>query len=715
MSIFINDLDSYRRKFDIWNAYLDTMAIGLSKVFNKSIEEMRVYVDKVVSKGGRLEVTDPPMKYVGRNKFGDREVRLTTFLNYVKKVSDNDFIISPSMTVYQRPERIHSVSSIYIDENIAKRGKFKGEMFAAAEAGDTALEAYKNNEQQTAKIKNNALSGAHCSTSTPMFLNTIHSTLTSTCRSASGYGNANNEKVIEGNRHYWSPDIVQANIATIIRMTDLNAFQTMMDTYGLIHPSVDDVMRCIQYSTDFYWRNTKRMTSIRRLVEGLSDVERSAFTYVGDLHHLAKHNPCVIGDLLTGLSEMRVEKVENPKSYIDSMSEEMASLVSLLCGHLMDGNKLSKFDKFSETTQDTIAGTAKGIIDTMNKYEVFIKNIFVNESSVPPSIAHLPNIIRRCAITSDTDSTIFTTQNWMQWHTGKMDMSVECRNVGHAVAFLTSSSITHILAQMSANLGVEKKSLTRYAMKSEYYFPVFSLTSRAKTYFALMGAQEGRVFTKLDKEIKGAVLKASTSPKFIVDGAMKMLNEILMTVYENKKIKVIPMIKHVAALENQIVASIHSGSTEFFKRVEIKDVDGYKGGRYNSPYFHYVLWKDVFGVKYGTIPEPPYPAVKISLNIDKPSTFKRWFDAIEDDALKERMAMVLTEAKKRNIGSFNLPISITSQMGIPKEVLDAMDIRSVISQLMEPYYVLLETLGVYNIEKNQQRLISDLYSDIIDK
>lgn len=715
MSIFINDLDSYRRKFNIWDAYIDSMAIGLTKVFNKPLEEMREYVKKVVGKGGRLEVTDPPMKYVGRNKFGDRALRETTFLDYIKRVADNDFIISPSMTVYQNSNRIRSVSAIYIDENIAKRSKSKKEMFAAKAAGDMALHAYKNNEQQTAKIKNNALSGAHCSVSTPMYLDTIHSTLTSTCRSASGYGNANNEKVISGNRHYWSPDIVQANIVTIIRMTDMVAFQKTMDTYGLVHPTVDEVMECIQYSTDFYWKNKKRMVSIRRLVEGLSDVERSAFTYVGDLHHIAKHNPDVVRDLLKNLSEVRCEKVENPKTYIESMSEEMAALVSLLCGKMMGGNKLNKFDDFSESTQDTLAATAKGIVDTMNKYELFIKNIFVNDSSIPASVAHLPNIIRRCAITSDTDSTIFTTQDWMQWYTGRMDMSDECRNVGHAVAFLTSSSITHILAQMSANLGIEKKSLTRYAMKSEFYFPVFSLTSRAKTYFALIEAQEGQVFTELDKEIKGAVLKASTSPKFIVDGAMELLNEILMTVYEDKKIQIIPILKRVAALENQIVSSIHSGSTEFFKRVEIKDESGYKGGKYGSPYFHYVLWKDVFAVKYGSIPEPPYPAVKISLATDKPSTFKRWFDGIEDNAFKERLTDLLKEANKRNIGSINLPIAITSQMGIPKEILDAMDIRSILSQLMEPYYVLLECLGVYNIEKNQQRLISDLYSDLIDK
>lgn len=139
-----------------------------------------------------------------------------------------------------------------------------------------------------------------------------------------------------------------------------------------------------------------------------------------------------------------------------------------------------------------------------------IKVLLVSDV-MPSSVANLPNVIRRNAITSDTDSTIFTAQDWLRWYSGKISFEEQTVNIGHAVAFLTSASITHILAKMSANMGVAKDQLHQYQMKSEYYFPVFALTSRAKTYFAHVGAQEGQVFVEPDLEVKGSVLKGSAS------------------------------------------------------------------------------------------------------------------------------------------------------------------------------------------------------------
>jgi hypothetical protein len=612
------------------------------------------------------------------------------------------------MTVYQNPNVEKSVTAIYIAENIKKRSKSKKEMFAAKEAGNNSLHAFKKNEQQTHKIKNNALSGAHCSDSTVLYLDTIHSSLTSTCRSAAGYGNANNEKVLSGNRHYWSAEIVMANILAVTNHVNFEEFAQAMQQYDLIAPSIDETMECIQYSTDFYWRDRGKTDQLHRLVSGLSDLERAAFVYTGDLYHLAKHNPQVVRTLLEEVATIPDDTVENCEQYVKGLTDEMGAMVSLLCGKFMGGKNISSFDDLTKETQNLLGATAKRLTETLEHYRLLIKVLLVSDV-MPASMANLPNIIRRNAITSDTDSTIYTVQDWLIWYDGKISFNEQAVNIGHAVSFLSSASITHILAKMSANMGVAKDQLHQYQMKSEFYFPVFALTSRAKTYFAHVGAQEGQVFTEPDLEVKGAVLKGSASPKFVMDDADALVNEILETVASEKKIQLTPILERVAKIEQTIIDSIKRGETFYYKRSEIKTADSYKLGESNSPYMHYLLWTDVFADKYGAIESVPYRAIKVSIDADSKTDFTRWIDSFDDPAIREKLLIFLKKHGKDKLTTIQVPQAIAETSGIPQEIVNGVSYRKVVSNLLEPHYVLLETLGFYTIDDNQLRLVSDSY------
>lgn len=739
MNYFVRHVNDYHRDLDVLNAYYRDMATGLARATGKPYEFCLDYVKRTTGQGGRLEMSDPPMKFVGRNQHGDRVVKVSSFLQYLNAVQSNALIMSPSMTVYQNPKVRRSVTSQYIAGNVKKRGISKKEMFQAKENNNAELAEFKNNEQKTHKIKNNALSGAHCSDSTVLYIDTIHSSLTSTCRSAAGYGNANNEKVLSGNRHYWSPDVVSANILAVINHVDFQALEEAVDRYGIRHPSVEDTMECIQYSSDLYWRNPKRMAIIQRLVEGLSPIERSAFVYTGDMYHLAKHNPELVRTMLERLSHVATPSLrvtssasdypanedddglslymtesapadsDSPKQYLDGLTEEMEAMVSLLCGKYMDGKSLGQFDRFSPEVQNIIGQTARSLKESLDEYALLIKVILVSDV-MPASMAHLPSIVRRSAITSDTDSTIYTVQDWLKWYSGKVSFEEKTVNIGHAISFLASASITHILAKMSANMGVDKKQLHQYAMKSEYYFPVFSLTSRAKTYFAFMGAQEGQVFTKPDLELKGAVLKGSNSPKFIVDGVKDLIVEILDTVRQDKKIRLYDVLNRVADIEKRIFKSIESGDVDFYKTGEIKPADSYKKGPSESPYFHYLLWENVFAEKYGHVDEPPYGVIKVSIDANSKTDFTNWLMSFDDVELRERLIKFLKDHNKNAITTINVPRPISDVSGVPKEIIQGVSARKMVSNLMEPYYVVLESLGYYALDGNQLRLVSDYYA-----
>jgi hypothetical protein len=374
----------------------------------------------------------------------------------------------------------------------------------------------------------------------------------------------------------------------------------------------------------------------------------------------------------------------------------------------MGGKSISSYDDFTPEVQMILGSTANHLTDAMVAYHPLIRALLVSDV-MPSSLASLPTVMRRNAVTSDTDSTIFTVQDWLKWYSGSVSFDEKAVNIGHAVAFLTSASITHLLANMSANMGVSKKQLFQYAMKSEFYFPVFTLTTRAKTYFAQIGAQEGQVLSKPDVEIKGAALKGSASPKFIVDGAKELILEILNTTAEGKKIELYPILNRIANVERHIFDSIERGETNFYKRGEIKSADSYKLDESKSPYFQYLLWEAVFGDTYGHVDAPPYRTIKVNMDVSNATQYKAWLDSFEDLALRDAFIATCQKHGKNRISTIYVPQSITDVSGIPKEIINGVSSRKIVRNLMEPYFIILESLGYYTSDSHNLRLISDTY------
>ena len=56
-----------------------------------------------------------------------------------------------------------------------------------------------------------------------------------------------------------------------------------------------------------------------------------------------------------------------------------------------------------------------------------------------------------------------------------------------------------------------------------------------------------------------------------------------------------------------------------------------------------------------------------------------------------------------------LPEHLVENYGIPKELIDIADIRRTAFSTVEPYYHILECLGVFMMDKNRMRLLSDFY------
>jgi hypothetical protein len=707
-NLFVHD-GAYPREVKIHEYYVDDSVAYLTKMTGASEQQARAWLTSQLRKGGKFEFKPPQVEYLERQENGDRASMRIDLFSFINRSLSQNEIIAPTFTTYINPDIQKSLLSIYIEENIARRGAAKKEMFVARGAGDLIQAAVKEVEQKGKKLANNAISGGHVSASTPLFNKTAHSTLTSTCRVTSGYGNANNEKFLSGNRHYHNYHVVLNNIMAIVNNFDHEKVKQVIDKYDIHLPTVEEVSECIAYSAKFYWWDRKHAQKVLDLVEKLTPIERAVFVYSGDAFHLRKHNHKLVYDFLTRLSSKITGEHPDPMSVIKKAPDLYVNLAHQICRREMAG-QAKKYKELSESeegrvTLQTLALTIQNIAETIYEHRDLIEAFWMPEI-LPASVAYFPESIRRVAITSDTDSTIFTVQDWINWYHGSYEYNDRTHAVYVSVVMLASATITHILAKMSANLGIIPDHQRKIKMKSEFTFDVFVPTQLGKHYFACISCQEGDVHAELEYEIKGAQLRSANAPPWITEQAKDMMKEIIHTVMDNKKISLKHYMTKVADIERMIEKAIREGSLGFFRSGSIKDSGSYAGEVDESPYQHHFLWNEVFGPKYGEMPNPPYDTYKLSVAIDKPAKLKAWLEKMEDRELAQRMVNYLARLEKKEIGTFHFPKEVLQSRGIPKEVLEVIDIENMQMDICRVFYILLETLGYYSMGDKMKRLLS---------
>lgn len=703
----------YKRDINIVKHYVEQQAAYLSASTGKDLNTCMNFVKSTLRKGGQFEFKDPKIKYLERNDKGDREEKEGTAWAYISESVKNREIIAPTLTTYLHPDEKLSLLSGFLEENVALRNKAKKAMFEAEVNGDMETYDMKKTEQKNNKLSNNSVSGMHCSPANPIYNETGHSTLTSNCRSTSGYGNANNEKFLAGNRHYYNHHIVLNNIVSTITNCDLELIDSVMAKYNLNYPTVEDTIACIQYSTNLYWWEKHFFKKIEDLVVKLTPTQRAAFVYIGDFYHLKKYNEGFVRNFLTGIiQKMKGRHEGDPVKFIKSSDEIYVNMAHQICADEVKGYG-KKYHELSEESVHTVALTVKNIQDTFNRHTDLIKAFWVT-TNMPASVAYFPTSVRRAALTSDTDSTIFTVQDWILWYRGHYTMDGGAIALIGAMTALASLTIIHVLALMSANFGIVEKHIHRIEMKNEYRFDVFVPTQLGKHYYANMGCQEGNVFEKHKMEIKGVYLKSSNLPASINKRAQDMMKRItdeVMTISETNPtpIEVKKYITEVADIERMIINSIKKGETEFLKASSIKDAQSYSKEGNDSPYRHHVFWNEVFGQKYGVVPEPPYSTIKVSSIIENQTDLNKWLSTMQDPNIKANIENWIKRTGKSSFGTFNLPTTVLKNTGIPIEIASIINYKKIIIDLCSIFYLILETLGIYLYDDKVARLASEFY------
>lgn len=703
---FVRNKEDYVRNINILKDTIEAHAQYLSLQTGKSYQYCLDYVKEQFRPFGKFEFKDPTITYLERNQYGDRELKQGTLLDYITYSINNKHLIAPTFTTYLNPNEVESYLTGYVEANIAERNKAKKEMFAAKMAGNKRLQLFKKNQQQCKKIRNNAISGAHVSSSTPIYNKTAHPTLTSNCRSTSSFANANNEKLLSGNRHYHHPTVVFNNVIAIINSVNLEQFDTILKKYQLHYPTADELYKCLTRSCFLYWRSKVNEERLLLLCKNMTPLQRAAVMYVGDLYHLKEYNSDFIKGFISKICEREDILHPNPDEVFSTYRQEYVPLVLQLYADKVRGKSLHDLKG-----QDIYAILAHNIVKIHNhliEHRDFIEQIFVTDV-VPSSIAYIPNSVRRTVLASDTDSTIFTVADWVKWYADTYEVNDYTNAISAAVVFLAAESITHILAIMSANFGIINRRIHQVAMKNEFKFDVFIPTMVGKHYMALISSQEGNVYKDYEQEIKGVMLKSSNVPVRVMEQANDMMGRLMRLAIKAKPFSILPFLKEVADLERNIHSRILAGDKEFFKMGQIKTASSYKKSETESPYQHYTFWNEVFGSVYGMAPTPPYNCYKVSISLNTKKEISTWIDGVKNPIIKERLQNWNAKNNKSTMSTVYIPGSIITDKGIPVEFHNTLDIRRMILDSTNVFYVMFEAFGLHLLNSRITRLLMDEY------
>jgi hypothetical protein len=693
---FVLKASEYKRDLRVVEHYVHDSALFLSKMSPKTDDPFghaRAFVKEQLSPNGIFPFKDPKIQFLERNEHGDRELKEGTLLQYIQESVARADIITPPFTMLYNPNVKKSWLADEVTENVRLRGVAKKEKFQAEMDGDIVLMNFKELDQVNAKQSNNSLSGGHSSTSTPLYNRSSHSILTSICRSTSGYGNANNEKFIAGNRHYFSASITLANITSIIGHSDYVEIQEVMEKYELKYPSIKDVLELITKCTERYWRDKRGFATIERYVNTLTPLERAAFVYTGDLYHLRKLNPDVIRRFIDRLATPIKTPIENYHAVFKQAQEDHVNLASLLNPDQTKGIKRKDVEN-DPIRGGIVAATVVNIENTISDYADFIRAWFVT-GNMPASMANFPSVVRDVALMSDTDSTIFTVQEWVKWHQGAVTYTDEGNAVADVVVFLAAATIVHILARMSANLGAIEEHMFKIAMKNEFKFDAFVPTDNTKHYFAIISSQEGNIFKEFKTEIKGVHLKSSTISKKVIKIAEEiMIQDILKVVQSGRPPDVLAILKKIGDVERNIYETIARGDPEFFRFARINSPDSYRGDLVRSNYGQYLFWKEVFAPKYGEIAAPPYTCYKASTELDTPTKTKAYIDGLKDRELADRLTAFLKKTGRDKLTTVWIPNEVLQTKGVPVEILEAINSRKIVGDICNVFYIITDALGL---------------------
>lgn len=708
-SCFLNK--NYTRHIKVFDDALEQYAIYLSKLTGDSLSDTKKFIQDHYDFNSYADKTDPKLIINIRDKVGDKRPLRTSLSQYVKTITNSNLIIAPSGTTYLQPEEEESLIAKSMADNVKIRNKYKKIEFKAEQEKDYILATSSNLMQNLVKGINNSYSGTMGTETGPLSNPSGHSSLTSTTRTVTSYGNANNEKFIAGHRHYYDETIVIANILSILQSLDdkvtdgstlRSAMTKVMDKYKLHYPNTEEVLEVIKHSTTRYWVTGELSSQGIDLVNKLSPIEKAAFCYIGDFYHIRKFNNDWVRHFIANLIQR--EFVLKPSSRdINSFDEAIRNHVHIVFYQESKGLGKNYDEMAKQGILPKLLASAESMEALIQSHEDLIE-VFFRTRNVPSEVSRIQEAVRDVVTLSDTDSTGVSVDEWVIWYRHELIMDEISLSIASSIMYLASQVLVHNLALLSANIGVPKAELHRLAMKNEFFWTSF-IVALAKHYYALTVAKEGHVYDEPKIEVKGVHFKNSNIPKVLMQLSDKMKLEILNTSSQGKPINLLGYLKQIAKIEIGIIEAIQAGNISYLKTLNVKDKTAYNVEPEKSNYRHHLWWEEVMSPSYGHNPNPPYRTVKISVNLGSKRLIQNWLETIKDPKIKEGWSKYTLQSGRVDIKTLYIRSEYIENNGIPPEIIPVINYKHIVLDLCNMFYLILSTIGY---QKYDNLLLKDL-------
>lgn len=602
-----------------------------------------------------------------------------------------DKIIGPFGSFYETKDKCDSFLVGMIGIQKKQRKKEKKLMAEAQRNGDKAAESFHKNLQTLIKINMNSIPGSKGSAYNFLSSKADYNSVTSISRYCIMNSYVHAERFLAANFYFRNEEQVENWIVNCKNAgPNPDDVVRISSKFNIYVPTVDDVYEFVCHNLHKYTPVADHPT-IRKMIESLAIGERMFVFYMSNMKHLVDYNSDFFKAWTTKFF-YRPETTADP-TVINKLDAELVTVLATVHSEEIPlnekGNPISIYDTVTAYPELASKLAACGLqMDSSLKEIQDLFDIYMQHDVGIGYISEAQQMLRWVVATSDTDSILFTTKEWVKWYLGELKMTHAAFDINALVVYWLSKANANILFYLSRILGSTGDDMFILNMKNEFMMPVEIVTTLKKHYMALLAVQEGVVYSTPRLDIKGVGLRGSNFSKGTLGYVSWFIRTLLDDIYTNVQISAKKYISYVMAFERVVYDSLQSGSTEFLTIDPIKNADEYKDAD-RTIYFNFLFWEEVFGEKYGNIAVPTKCYV-LPLTSVKHSSYMDWLEQNSPD-IAEKLKVFLEKNSKKNIT--RIPINpLTNE--IPPELRQITNYKAVIWANTRPLYLIISSLGL---------------------
>lgn len=622
-------------------------------------------------------------------------------------------IFTPSGSVYMRPEVKQSRLRISIRSGIENRNKFKKIYLEQREAGNKREEEFYDNKQQSEKVSNNSVIGSQntlysATSSRPNF-----NSVTSVSRLCVKQGYTFSERLMAGNILLLDEDDVLTYCQQHILHADPE-YVSVLRAYNLAVPTIEE-------TAGYFMRNLRKykyrpnLEKITAYLELLTEDERSLVFYAGCLANLCDKNDAQMRSVFDDI--LNYENVDGSDIDLKNCPKYDKALVNMLLvtehedfGYHPETNKKLTLNDAMEINPSGAQKFMAKVRHATQAYErhqrLFKLLITMNITTL--NLHRSEQLGREVVPISDTDSNVFTTQNFVAWYCDGKMFSRKAEQSSSQVVYIVTKAVRHFLGFLCRGCQVDNADVLNIEMKNEFSIPVMVMSLIAKHYIMWSDNQEGKVLPEIRLDLKGVQLRNSAVPKFIRTRFRSYLDMFYEELTKYGDIEANQLLRDPADLEHHLYTTLSSGDATMLPNTSINNKEDYKIPS-SSSYYYYELWQHVFAPAFGDMPIPG-KAYKVYLHNGKNFTKTPKLMAIIKDydiGVYNRLISYLKSTDKDDLAYFLIPQFFDKT---PDLFLKLMDMRRTINDNMKSYYVFLESLGISTNSLDNNSLVTDFFA-----